>query len=185
MSFFQKLFGGADRIAEKIAQELERQERRWREMPSDELIALDDVQLLQAVYARTSVAVEAENFATDRTDALQDAKRIFYTAYLFDAAVSNGGLCYFLSNYGSTLVHNLEEGLWAVGAEAQRELWHSFLTQNDIDLQTSDVFFVSSDAEVRTLQARYQFDAFDSAYENLPSMHENLVAYTRQHVGEF
>ena len=80
----------------KSIEEAQENERRYLEMTTDELSALSDEELFDAVTARTENKVDIFDELEDGVSSLNHSQRIFYSVNWLEIEVNNGGLCQFL-----------------------------------------------------------------------------------------
>ena len=77
-------------------EEAKENEKRYLTMLTDELSALSDDELFEAVTARTESKVDSFDEWEDGVNALNTSQKIFYSVNWLEMEVNNGGLCQFL-----------------------------------------------------------------------------------------
>jgi hypothetical protein len=64
-------------------------------------------------------------------------------------------------------------------------LFEQFLTSNSIDVSDLDSFRVSSTKGYIKQTKRFDYDAFDDRYYELPALQDYVVKYIRDNIREF
>lgn len=128
----------------------------------------------------------SENAEDSEVDAFFGARRTVFVLNLFDSEIQNGGLCQFFVNSSREVAPFVSESLAAVGAEEHRVLFEEFVQNNAIDLSdlSSFMIFWSKRSYIKQTK-RYDFDAFDNQYYELPALQELVTAYIRANIAEF
>ncbi len=116
---------------------------------------------------------------------LNEAQKVVYTATALELEVLNGGVVQFLSNEGNGCAPYVLEALEKIGATEHLALLQDALEQNNVDLADLSAFITEDVEEFSKLYDQYDFDAFDHAYETLPSMPDYIRAYIRAHELDF
>lgn len=116
---------------------------------------------------------------------LNDSQKVVYTAAALEMEVLNGGMVQFLSNEADGCASYVCEALEQIGAADHLALLQDCLEKNAVDLtDLSD--FVTDDMEVfSALYDQYDFESFDSSFEDLDSMPELIRAYIQAHAEDF
>ena len=176
-------------LKKNLAKEIEaikEREARYPAMTTDELAALDDEELFEAVNVRTENKVDNFEELTDGFNALNTSQKVFYALKWLEMEVTNGGLCQFFVNSSREAAPYVSECLAAVGAEKHRALFDEFVQNNAIDLSdlSSFMIFWSKRSYIKQTK-RYDFDAFDNQYYELPALQELITAYIRANIAEF
>lgn len=165
--------------------ELKQRDQAYQSMAPDELMTLPDVELFNAVFARTIAKVNKYTDTVAGVNALHGAEKAFYVASYFEMEVNNGGLCQFFVNSSREVAPQLADALSEIGAVRHRELFESFVEKNAINIHDLSSFVIDSIDEYGTQAKRYPFDDFDNAFYSLPPIQELLVPYIREHISEF
>lgn len=156
--------------------------KKYLSMSTDELLALTDEQLYDALNEVLYCNIDIEDF-----DTINNVQKNISTLFQFDAEIQNGGLCQFFVNSSSDFAPFVEESLSEIGAAKILELFKNFIADNRIDLSDLSSFKISKAEEFEVQNNRYPFDAFDDAYydiyedENLEVL---LTTYARKHIDE-
>ena len=82
----------------KSIEEAKENEKRYLEMTVEELSALSDDELFEAVTARTEGKVDSFDEWEDGVNSLNPSQKIFYSVNWLEMEVNNGGLCQFFVN---------------------------------------------------------------------------------------
>ncbi len=162
-------------LAGKMAENEER-----ANLHGEELLALDDDELYETVYMRS-----VDEYEDEALDQIKGARRVVYILSWFDMEIQNGGLCQFFVNSSSSVALYVSECLDAVGAYEHKKLFEKFVGENNIDLNDLDSFKVSGYRGYIKQTKRFNFDAFDDAYCELPPLQEIITGYIRENIDEF
>lgn len=149
---------------------------RYEFMEVDEMLKLPDDELIVALMMQLGDA----EFAT-----LTEAQKVVYTAAALELEVLNGGLVQFLSNEGSYAAPYVLEALEKIGATEHHALLQDVLSQNGVNLAELSGFVTDDLDAFSALYDRFDFDSFDSAYEDLPSMTDYIRTYIQAHADDF
>ena len=183
--FFKRLFAKNNAIAEDIAAVLDEENQKWCAMSAEELAALPDDELLNAVNARIAAVIGDEEDETARIALLNNEQRIIYVADLYQAEVNNGGLCQYFVNDSRFTAPMLCDALATIGAEAHRMHFDVFIRDNAIDLTNLESFAINHIRQYAKMEKRYPFEAFDNAFYAMPSIEEPILAFIRTHITKF
>ncbi len=165
--------------------EIMEKQSAYREMHGEDLLALDDDDLFETVYFQNiEIADEAEDEDKELAQ-FSGERRVVYILSLFDAEVQNGGLCQFFVNSSRAVAPYVCEALKTVGASEHLKLFEEFITENNIDLSDLESFKVQSHRGYIKQTKRFDFDAFDDKYYDLPALQESVVEYIKNNVSEF
>ena len=166
-------------------EESSKKQRSNQELSPEELIALPDGELCEAIWNRTDEKVEQA--ATDRqgVDALPPAAQVFYVAYYYEMEMENGGLCQYFVNSSRELALLLPAALDEIGATDHRALFDAFVRNNDIDVNDLSSFISDGVEGYQAQTERYPFDDFDNAFYALKPIQEYLLPYIRAHISAF
>ncbi len=160
-------------------------QRRNKELPHEELSALTDDDLYEAVWNRTNERVEQAE--TERTGiaALPHAARVFYVVSCYEFEVNNGGLCQYFANSSRETAPLLSDCLEEIAALDHKALFDGFVQENGIDVNDLSSFVSNSVEEYLSQTRRYPFEAFDAAFLVLPALSTYLVPYVRANIADF
>ena len=149
---------------------------RFVSMEVEDMLKLPDDEMISTLLMQLG----AEDF-----DSLNESQKVVYTAAAFEMEVLNGGVVQFLSNEAKSAAPYVCQALEKLGAEEHLSILQQMLEQNKVDLNDLSAF-VTDDLEVFSkLYDQYDFEAFDSAYEDLPSMPDLIRSYIQSHMDEF
>lgn len=137
-------------------------------MKAEDLLRLSDEDLIVAVSLR---------FISDNFEQLNEVQKTVYTAAMLEMEVLNGGTVQFLSNEGAYCAPYVCQALENLGAEEHLQLLQETLEENNVDLNDLSDFITEDMEAFSALYDRYNFDSYDNAYTNLPSMTEYLRSY--------
>ena len=164
--------------------EAERQ-RRNTKLPHEELSALSDDDLDEAVWNRTDEKVEQAETDLAGVAALPHAARVFYVVHWYVFEVYDGGLCQYFVNPSRKLAPMLSDCLKEIGALDHKTLFDGFMRENEIDVNDLSSFVSNSVEEYLSQTKRYPFEAFDAAFGELPALGTYLVPYVRANISAF
>lgn len=154
-----------------------------KQLHGEALLTLSDEDLYEAVYFQNLDMIEdAEDEELER---FSGARRTVYILSTFDTEIQNGGLCQFFVNSSKAVAPYVSDGLQAVNATAHRELFDNFIAANGIDVCDLGSFQARNHRGYMKQTKRYDFDAFDDAYYDLPPLQDAIVAYIKDHIAEF
>lgn len=156
-----------------------------KQMYGEQLLTLSDRQLFETVYFQNLDLVESFADEASALSQISPARRTVYILSIFDMEIQNGGLCQFFVNSSHSLAPYVDACLETVGAEAHRQLFADFISNNAIDLHDLDSFQISRVEEYAAQTARYDFNAFDDAYCDLTALQDYIVAYIKANISEF
>ncbi len=156
-----------------------------KDLHGTELLELSDDDLFETVYFQNIEIAESSEDPDKELEQFQGARRIVYILGLYDAEVQNGGLCQFFVNSSRNVAPYVIEALSAVGAKEHLELFQEFVTTNNINTSNLDSFKVFSKRGYIKQTKRFDFDAFDEKYYELPVLQEKIVAYIKANISEF
>ena len=158
---------------------------QYLKMSESEMGSLSDSELFDAAFIRTSRKVERFEDEIDGIRSLPHAAQVFYTVFIYDMEVNNGGLCQFFVNPSREIAPLLTECLDEIGAADHKDLFEAFVRDNGIDLNDLSSFEVSNNAEYMEQTRRFPYDDFDDRFVRLKSLAELLPAYIREHITDF
>ena len=164
--------------------EAERQ-RRNKELPYEELNALSDDDLDEAVWNRTDEKVEQAETDLAGVAALPHAARVFYVVHWYAFEVYDGGLCQYFVNSSRKLAPMLSDCLEEIAALDHKALFDGFVQKNGIDVNDLSSFVSHSVEEYVSQTKRYPFEDFDAAFSKLPLLSIYLTPYVRANISVF
>ena len=149
------------------------------------LAALSDYDLYETVYLQTLDFIFSYPSESAALEDMTQAQRVFYILSIYDMEIQNGGLCQFFVNSSRSLAPHVENCLETVGADAHKDLFTSFIEENQIDVSDLDSFIIYDIEDYAKQTQRYDFDSFDMNYYDLPPLFDYLVKYIRNNIYEF
>lgn len=161
--------------------------RKIIKMSREELLALDDGELYEAVAVRIAYDIRWEK-ADNYAEFYKGAKQVFYVIRQYDTEVNNGGLCQYFVNTTRLSAPYLLENLTKLGVSGHIKLLSDFLTTNNIDVNDLERFAIKDLSKFQELNESYPFDDFDNAFYKLYAdepLNKCLIEYVRQHIEEF
>lgn len=155
------------------------------QLHGDQLSVLSDDDLFETVYYQNlDIAEKAENEDLELAQ-FSGPRRTVYILSVFDMEIQNGGLCQFFVNSSGAVAPYVCQALAAVGAAEHRALFEQFLTSNSIDISDLASFRVSSTKGYIKQTKRFDYDAFDDRYYDLPALQDYVIAYIRNNIKDF
>lgn len=166
--------------------ELAQQDEKYLKMSEEELCALDDGDLCYAISLRTWEKVSSAEDIEQEMSMLNKKEQIFYALDLLLMEVGNGGLCQFFGNSSSFVAPLISECLETIGAKYHKELYDSFVKDNDIDFGNLNKFTYESENQYSALYEQYPFDEFDEKfYGEIEAFEECLAKFIRNNISSF
>ncbi|MBR3979458.1 MAG: DUF4375 domain-containing protein [Oscillospiraceae bacterium] len=156
-----------------------------KQLHGEALLALSDDDLFEAVYFQNLDIAESAEDEDKELEQFSGPRRTVYILSMFDMEIQNGGLCQFFVNSSSAVAPYVSESLRCVGANEHLNLFEEFITANNIDISNLESFKVSSIRGFKKQTKRFDFDAFDDAYYELPALQEKVVTYIKNNINEF
>ncbi len=175
-------------LRKNLAKELEairEREMRYPIMTTDELAALDDEELFEAVNVRTENKVDSFEELVEGFNALNDSQKVFYALNWLEMEVNNGGLCQYFVNSSRISAPFVSEYMEIVGATTHKKLFDDFVKKNNINLTELSFFNIEKIEEFEEKAESYPFDDYDEAYYEMEPLETYLKKYIRKHVADF
>ena len=175
-------------LRKNLAKELEairEREARYPAMTTDELAALDDEELFEAVNVRTENKVDSFEELTDGFHSLNASQKVFYALNWLEMEVNNGGLCQFFVNSSRVAAPFVSEYMGVVGADAHKKLFDEFIQKNNINVTELSFFDIEKIEEFEEKAESYPFDDYDEEYYEMEPLETYLKKYIRKHVADF
>ena len=151
----------------------------------EELLKLTDDKLYEKVYFQTLEFVESFEDEETALSRMSVECRTVYILSIFDMEIQNGGLCQFFVNSSRELAPCVQECLEIVNAYEHKKLLSEFVAENHIDLEHLESFECSNVDEYIMQTKRYDFEAFDNSYVELPPLQDFIVSYIKSNISEF
>lgn len=158
------------------------EEIRFKSMSTDELIALDDDNLIDAV----NVILYCD-FDEDDIDKINSKQKVVLSILSFDCEVQGGGLCSFFVNSSSAFAPFVSDSLKIIGSNRIEKLYSSFIKKNNIDVNDLSSFKVDDIDDYEKQTERYDFDTFDDEYIDIyekENLNDLLLPYIRKNAAE-
>ena len=149
------------------------------------LLTLDDDELFDAVYYQNLEIAGEDEDTSAQLERFTGARRVVFILSLYDAEVQNGGLCQFFVNSSRAAAPCVCKALKSVGASEHLKLFEEFIAENNIDVCDLESFKVQSHRGYVKQTKRFDFDAFDDKYYDLPALQESVVEYIKNNINEF
>lgn len=165
--------------------EAKENEKRYLEMTMDELSALSDDELFEAVTARTESIVDSFGAWEDGVNSLNPSQKIFYSVNLLETEVNNGGLCQFFVNSSRMVAPFVSEYMGMIGALQHKKLYDDFVNKNGIDLTDLSFFDLNEVDEFEEKTEKYPFDEYDDAFYNMEPLETYLKKFIRENITVF
>jgi hypothetical protein len=156
-----------------------------KEIHGEELLRLSDGELYEKVYLQTLDLVESYPDEEAALAKMSRERRTFYILSIFDMEIQNGGLCQFFVNPSRLLAPRVEECLETVNAVEHKNLFSSFVADNNIDLNHLESFDIEDVNDYIAQTKRYDFNSFDDAYVELTPLQDYMVLYIKANISEF
>lgn len=175
-------------LKKNLAKEIEaikEREARYLVMSTDELTALGDEDLFDAVNVRTENKVDSFEELTDGFHSLNASQKVFYALNWLEMEVNNGGLCQFFVNSSRVAAPFVSEYMGIVGADAHKKLFDDFIRKNNINVTELSFFDIEKIEEFEEKAEEYPFDDYDEAYYEMEPLQTYLQKYVREHVADF
>ena len=169
----------------KSIEEAKKNETRYLEMTEEELSALSDDELFEAVTARTESKVDSFDEWEDGVNALNTSQKIFYSVNWLEMEVNNGGLCQFFVNSSRMVAPFVSEHMRIIGAVDHKKLYDDFISKYGIDLNDLSSFDIYEAAEFEEQHQRYPFDEYDDAFYDMEPLETYLKKFIRENIKDF
>lgn len=169
----------------KSIEEAKENEARYLAMTTDELSALSDDELFEAIVSRTEYKVEQFDEWEDGVNSLNPSQKVFYSVNWLEMEVNNGGLCQFFVNSSRMVAPSVSEYMGIIGADDHQRLYDSFVQRNEIDLSDLSFFDVDKAEEFEEKTQKYPFDEYDNAFYDMEPLETHLKKYIREHLEDF
>lgn len=160
----------------------------WEEkkaLHGEELLTLSDEDLFETVEMQNYDIIDDAEDVDEQLKLLSGARKTVYILSMFDAEIQNGGLCQFYANSSSAVAPFVSEALKCVGAQEHLKLFEEFNKNNNIDVCDLESFKVRSIRGFKKQTKRFDFDAFDDSYYDLPALQDKSIAYIKNNISEF
>ena len=158
---------------------------KFLKLTTEQLSQLSDEELFSAAWARAENRMIHKGNLQEGFRFLNEEQRVFYAVNYLEAEVNNGGLCQFFVNSSRMVAPFVGEYMGIIGAVEHQKLYEDFIQKYQID--TNDLSsFDSETLEIFQSQyKRYPFDEYDDAFYKMKPLHNDLIAYIRNHIEKF
>ena len=153
-------------------------------MTAEELSALSDDDLLQAVFARIHRIVDSHADISAGFQALNQAQRIVYAVNYLEMEVNNGGLCQFFVNSSRMLAPVVSEYMGILGAAEHKQLYDDFIKNHQINVHDLSSFAINSIADFQERFERYPFSEYDDVFYKMAPLEQHLLPFIREHIDQ-
>lgn len=160
---------------------------RYLDMSTEDLSALSDDELYEAVIFRIDSKVNEYDDIEEGINSLSYTQKVFYSVSYLEMEVNNGGLCQFFVNSSRYVAPYVSEYMGVIGAIDHKKLYDGFVIRHTIDLdgissvkesdRPTDYYY--------SLYKKYPFSEYDDAFVKLIPLKEYLVKYIRENLNEF
>ena len=151
----------------------------------ENLEKLSDDELYEAVYFQNLDIVDSYESEEAALEEMSSVRRTVYILSMYEYEISNGGLCQFFVNSSRELAPYVSKCLDEVGATEHKNLFDSFISDNNINVYELESFIIEDLDEFSKQNERYDFDSFDEEYDKLPFLRDSIVDYIRKNINEF
>lgn len=169
----------------KAFKEQAQREAGYIQMSNAELSKLSDVELINAVWARTDKLVSSKADLWEGFNSLNEKQRIFYAVYYLEMEVNNGGLCQFFVNPSRIVAPFVSEYMAVIGADSHKELFDQFIIKHNINLQDLTSFRIEKIEDYQKQYERYPFADYDNSFYELEPLQNYLVSFVKKHIEQF
>ena len=158
---------------------------KTKEVHGKELKKLSDDALFETVYLQTLDVVDSFPDEETAFSKISIEQKTVYILSIYDMEIQNGGLCQFFVNSSRSLAPYIEENLDILGATEHKILFAEFIQNNNIDINNLDSFIISNVNEYEAQTKRYDFNAFDNKYIELPNLQGYITDYIKANINNF
>ena len=169
----------------KSIKELKEKEMLYLSMSNEDMASLSDDELFEAVLSRTEHKVDSFDEWEEGVNSLNNSQKIFYSINWLEVEVNNGGLCQFFVNSSRMVAPYISEYMSIIGANDHKELFDSFITNNNIDLSNLSSFDIDDVDEYEKQTERYPFDDYDDAFFDMEPLEVYLKKFAREYLKDF
>lgn len=150
-----------------------------------ELSAFTDDELYETIYFQNLDIVDSYESEEVALEEMNSVRKTVYILSMYEYEISNGGLCQFFVNSTRELAPYVSRCLDEVGATEHKNLFDSFISDNNINVYELESFVIDDLDEFSKQNERYDFDSFDEEYDKLPFLRAIIVEYIRKNINEF
>ena len=160
---------------------------RYLNMSTEELSALSDDELYEAVIARLDQKINEYDDMQEGINSLSYKQKVVYSVSYLEMEVNNGGLCQFFVNSSRYVAPYVSEYMDVIGAIDHKNLYDGFVKKHNINLNS---IASVTDLERPTnyynkLYWKYPFSEYDEAFVKITPLQDYLVKYIRANISEF
>lgn len=158
---------------------------KYLDMTYDELSALSDEELYEAVTDRIENKFRGYETLEEDFNSLSEPEKIVYSLNEMIMEIENGGLCQFFSNSSNMVAPFVSDYMEIVGAEKHKKLYDSFVSENNINLSDLSYFEDADIDDFAKINNSYPFDEFDEKFYETEPLEAYVTKYIRSHIGDF
>lgn len=164
---------------------LNKKDTTYLKMTSDELKEIDDDELFMVILMRCEDKFNQFADLNVGITFLNEKQRIFYSLYLFECEVNNGGLCQFFSNSSCFLAPLVSKYMEIIGANEHKNLYDRFIKKHNLDVSNLTSFGSNTSDDFLSHYEQYPFDEYDDAFYAMNPLHEYLINYVKKNISYF
>ncbi|MBR5453625.1 MAG: DUF4375 domain-containing protein [Clostridia bacterium] len=184
LAVIKEMIGFRKALKRSIKEQKER-ESNYLRMSTEELAALSDDELFDAVLTRTEKIISDYEDIKDGFDAFNNEQRIFYGVSYLEAEVNNGGLCQFFVNSSRIVAPFVSGYMEIIGAAEHKNLYDAFIAKHRINVNELSSFDSETSEEFVAQYERYPFDDYDDAFYELEPLQNCLIPFIKKHIDKF
>ena len=169
----------------KAFKEQAQRDAAYLQMSTQELAALSDDEIFNAVQTRTENIVSSKEDLLEGFNSLNEEQRIFYAVNYLEMEVNNGGLCQFFVNSSRMVAPVVSEYMGILGATKHKKLYDTFIEKYQINTNDLSSFDCDTVEVFQSQYERYPFDEYDDAFYELEPLQNYLVSYVKKHIEKF
>ena len=169
----------------KVIEEQRKRETAYIQMSTAELSKLSDNELYNAVWVRTENIVSSKEDLNESINLLNKEQRIFYSVFLLEMEVNNGGLCQFFVNSSRITAPIVSDYLGIIGATEHKQLYDTFIEKHQINLCDLSSFDCETIEVFQSQYERYPFNEYDNAFCMMEPLQNFLVNFIKKYIENF
>ena len=160
---------------------------RYIDMSTEELSALSDDELYEAVIARLDHKINEYDDMQEGINSLSYKQKVVYSVSYLEMEVNNGGLCQFFVNSSRYVASYVSEYMDVIGAIDHKNLYDGFVKKYNINLNSiaSVTYLERPTNYYNKLYWKYPFSEYDEAFVKITPLQDYLVKYIRANISEF
>lgn len=159
--------------------------KKYISMTTDELSALADEELYEAVTDRIENKFRGYETLEEDFNSLNEPEKIVYSLNEMIMEIENGGLCQFFSNSSNMVAPFVSDYMGIIGAEEHKKLYDSFVSENNINFSDLSYFEDADIDDFAKINNSYPFDEFDEKFYETEPLETYVTKYIRGHIVDF